>query len=248
MAQFRESGTRGMTWSIVARDRDTGDLGVAVATRFFAAGALVPYAAPNAGAIATQALVNPFYGIDGLIRLGKEEGPDRVLGDMLAADEGICYRQVHAVDARGRTFAHTGSDCLPYCGHIVGEHFSVAGNMLACQDVLQRTADIFHQGTHLPFPLRLVLAMKAGEEAGGDRRGRQSAALLIAGRDDWPSLSIRVDDHSEPLQELERLERISKDEWVAFRRMMPTRERPSGITDPLMIQTTLRHGYQSADV
>lgn len=237
-----------MTWSIVARDSETGDVGVAVATRFFAAGALVPYAAPDAGAVATQGLVNPYYGIDGLRKFRDGIEPERVLADMLAADEGRSYRQVHAIDMRGRPYAHTGHDCLPYCGHVIGHQFSVAGNMLAGQDVLQSTIDVFSSGGHLPFASRLIRAMKAGEAAGGDRRGRQSAALLIVGRDEWPSLNIRVDDHPEPLCELERLERVSQDEWAGFRRMIPTRERPSGISDPAVIQATLRHGLQSADV
>jgi uncharacterized Ntn-hydrolase superfamily protein len=234
-----------MTWSIVARDVHTGHLGIAVATRFFAAGALVPFVAPGAGAIATQAMVNPYYGIDGLNALARGLPLEPVLQGLLAADEGRSYRQVHAVDAGGRTFAYTGQDCLAYSGHLLGDQWSVAGNMLASGDVLLRTAEAFAANAAVPFAARLILAMEAGQDAGGDRRGRQSAALLIGGQHEWPILDLRVDDHCSPLEELARLERVSREEWSGFMKFIPTRDRPSGITDEAVIQQCLRHGLET---
>src|SRR5690348_1041300 len=126
-----------MTWSIIARDNTSGSFGIAVATRFFAVGARVPFIAAGVGAVATQALVNPFYGTDGLalLRAGKS-APD-VVAALIAADAGRDYRQVHVMDADGRIAAHTGSACIAWCGHVSGDGFSVAGNMLTGKAVIE---------------------------------------------------------------------------------------------------------------
>jgi uncharacterized Ntn-hydrolase superfamily protein len=229
-----------MTWSIVARDKVTGFLGVAVATRFFAAGALVPFIAPGIGAIATQALVNPFYGIDGLEWLRGGRDPEDVVRSLTDGDLGRSHRQVHMIDAKGKTAAFSGADCVPWCGHVLGDHFSVAGNMVASKHVLERTAEAFADAEPSTFPQRLIAAMEAGENAGGDRRGRQSAALVIVGHDEWPSLDLRVDDHPDPLGELKRLEQVSHEEWVHFRAIIPTRGRPAGVTDPMEVEALTR--------
>jgi uncharacterized Ntn-hydrolase superfamily protein len=220
-----------MTWSIIARDDLTGQFGIAVATRFFAVGARVPHIAAGLGGIATQALVNPYYGIDGVKLLREGRSPRDIVETLIAADSGHESRQLHILDASGRVAAHTGRDCVDWCGHIEGNGFSIAGNMLAGPRVLDDTAQAYIGGEKLPFPQRLIAAMRSGEAAGGDKRGKQSAALLIYGEEEWSALDLRVDDHADPLAELERLEQISRERWVHFRKYLPTRKNPAGITD-----------------
>jgi uncharacterized Ntn-hydrolase superfamily protein len=225
-----------MTWSIVARDPATGCFGIAVATKFFAAGARVPFIAAQVGAVATQALVNPFYGTDGLKMLRDGLSAEATVKALIDADAGRDHRQVHILDAAGRIAAHTGKACVDWCGHSHGDGFSVAGNMLAGARVLDDTAAAYAAHAALPFPRRLIAAMLAGEAAGGDKRGKQSAALLIYGEEEWSDLDLRVDDHAEPLVELERLERISRERWMAFRRCLPSKRDPVGITDRALIE------------
>ncbi|WJR80578.1 DUF1028 domain-containing protein [Bradyrhizobium sp. NP1] len=228
-----------MTWSIIAHDPETGQIGIAVATRFFAVGALVPHIAAGFGAIATQALVNPYYGIDGLKLLREGKHPDEVIAALLAGDTGRESRQVHVMDAHGRIAAHTGKECVDWCGHIAADGFSIAGNMLTGATVLDDTANAFVANAARPFAERLIAAMFAGEAAGGDKRGRQSAALLIHGEEEWSDLDLRVDDHSDPLAELARLERASRERWVHFRKFLPTRKNPAGITDRAVIDAAI---------
>lgn len=220
-----------MTWSIIARDSATGQIGIAVATRFFAVGARVPHIAAGFGGIATQALVNPYYGIDGvkLLREGRE--PDVIVKTLTAADSGRESRQLHVMDAKGRIASFTGNECVDWCGHIEGAGFSIAGNMLAGAAVLDETAKAYTARKELPFARRLIAAMQAGEAAGGDKRGKQSTALLIHGEEEWSDLDLRVDDHADPLAELERLETVSRERWVHFRPFLPTRKNPAGVTD-----------------
>jgi uncharacterized Ntn-hydrolase superfamily protein len=228
-----------MTWSIIARDNATGQFGIAVATRFFAVGARVPYIAAGAGAIATQALTNPYYGIDGLKFLREGKSPRDIVETLKAADGGRESRQLHIMDAGGRIAAYTGAECVDWCGHIEGNGFSIAGNMLAGARVLDDTAAAYIANEALPFAQRLIAAMRAGEAAGGDKRGRQSAALLIYGDDEWSDLDLRVDDHADPLSELDRLERVSRERWVHFRQFLPTRTNPAGVTDRKVIDATI---------
>ena len=220
-----------MTWSIIARDSAGGQIGIAVATRFFAVGARVPHIAAGFGAVATQALVNPYYGIDGTRLLREGKSPDDIVKALLAADSGREARQLHIMDVQGRIAAHTGRDCVDWCGHIARDGVSIAGNMLANTNVLEETAKVYRDNETLPFAQRLIAAMKAGETAGGDKRGKQSAALLIHGEEEWSDLDLRVDDHADPLAELARLEQVSRERWVHFRKFLPTRANPAGITD-----------------
>jgi len=231
-----------MTWSIIARDHATGQFGIAVATKFFAVGARVPHIAANVGGIATQALVNPYYGIDGVKLLREGRSPREVVDTLLAADSGRESRQLHIMDAGGRIASHTGRDCVDWCGHIEGRGFSIAGNMLAGAGVLDDTAKSYATNENLPFAQRLIAAMRAGEAAGGDKRGRQSAALLIHGDEEWSALDLRVDDHTDPLTELERLEAVSRERWVHFRPFLPTRKNPAGITDRPTIDAGVEAG------
>jgi uncharacterized Ntn-hydrolase superfamily protein len=235
-----------MTWSIIARDSVTGQFGVAVATKFFAVGARVPHIAAGIGGIATQALVNPYYGIDGvkLLREGREPGD--IVKTLIAADGGRESRQLHIMDAKGRIAAHTGKECVDWCGHIQGGSFSIAGNMLAGAAVLDDTAKAYVANASLPFARRLIAAMQAGEAAGGDKRGRQSAALLIHGDEEWSALDLRVDDHADPLRELDRLEQVSRERWVHFRAFLPTRQNPAGITDRATIDAGIEASIEAA--
>jgi uncharacterized Ntn-hydrolase superfamily protein len=231
-----------MTWSIIARDKATRQIGIAVATRFFAVGARVPHIAAGFGAVATQALVNPYYGIDGLKLLGEGKLPAEIVEILLASDSGRESRQLHIMDAEGRIAAHTGKDCVDWCGHLAGDGFSIAGNMLAGGAVLDDTAKAYVANAGLPFAQRLLAAMRAGEAAGGDKRGKQSAALLIHDEEEWSALDLRVDDHTDPLAELERLERVSRERWVHFRKFLPTRQNPAGITDRATIDAGIEAG------
>jgi uncharacterized Ntn-hydrolase superfamily protein len=234
-----------MTWSIIATDNATGQIGIAVATKFFAVGARVPHIAPAIGGIATQALVNPYYGIDGLRLLREGNTPHDIIETLTAADAGHASRQLHIMDAKGQIAAYTGKDCVDWCGHLEGEGFSIAGNMLAGARVLDDTAKAYVANTGMPFAQRLIAAMRAGEAAGGDKRGKQSVALLIYGEEEWSDLDLRVDDHVDPLAELERLEAVSRERWVHFRQYLPSRKNPAGITDRAVIDAGITAAIES---
>jgi len=224
-----------MTWSIVARDAD-GSFGVAVASRFFAVGAHCPHGRSGVGAVSTQALVNPHYGPQALELLSQGVASAEAVARVTRVDEGREHRQLHLVDRHGRIAAHTGKACIEWCGHLAGEGFSVAGNMLAGEGVLQETAAAYRRAKNLSFAERLVAALEAGEAAGGDKRGKQAAALLVYTTEDYPFLDIRVDDHAEPLQDLRRLYKVSLERYQPFVRCLPSRARPAGITDRAVIE------------
>src|SRR5207302_450549 len=223
-----------MTWSIIARDR-SGAFGIAVATKNFAVGCRVPFIKSGIGAVATQALSNPFYGVHGLKYLEDEIPPADIIQILTGGDEGRDQRQVHIMDRHGRIAAHTGKACVDWCGHTRGEDFSVAGNMLAGPGVIAETAKTYAANAALPFARRLIVALKAGEAAGGDKRGKQSAALVIYGEEEWPDLDLRVDDHADPIPELERLEKVSRERWVHFARYLPSAKNPHGELDRAVI-------------
>ena len=224
-----------MTWSILARDAATGAFGVAVTTKFFAVGAGCPHAMSDAGALATQALINPTLGPRGLRLLAERVPAAAIVETLLASDQGRETRQLHVLDAAGRAAAHTGRDCVGWCGHLIRTGFSVAGNMLAGPKVIEDTADAYEAGAHLPFAERLIGALDAGQAAGGDKRGKQSAALKIYAGEEYPWLDIRVDDHVEPLVELRRLYEEARRRYLVFHRFLPTRNDPSGVFDRVVI-------------
>jgi len=224
-----------VTWSIVARDA-SGALGVAVASRFFAVGMLCPHARSGVGAISTQALVNPHYGPEGLKLLSEAFPPQDTIKTLIAKDQGRNHRQVHLIDSKGRVAAHTGSECIEWCGHLAGEGFSVAGNMLAGREVLEETAKNYKSSSSLAFAERLLSALEAGEAAGGDKRGKQGAALRIHTTEDYPFLDLRVDDHEDPLKELRRLYARSLERFQPFSACLPSKARPAGITDRAVIE------------
>jgi uncharacterized Ntn-hydrolase superfamily protein len=234
-----------MTWSIVARDA-SGALGVAVASRFFAVGALCPAVLARKGALSTQALINPLYARRGLAALEAGHDARTTLRMLLEADAGRGVRQVHVVDTGGGSAAHTGVDCIEWCGHFTGEGFSVAGNMLAGPQVVDETVRVWRVGAALPFPQRLIEALAAGEAAGGDKRGKQAAALLVHTTEDYPFLSLRVDDHPEPIQELKRLYSVSRERFQPFMGCLASRADPVGIVDRSVIESRIAQ-FTAAD-
>jgi uncharacterized Ntn-hydrolase superfamily protein len=196
-----------MTYSIVARDGQTGELGVAVQSHWFSVGPIVPWARPGVGAIATQANVEVSYGPHGLDLLEQGASASEALERLLAEDPGAGTRQVAVLDASGGVSVHTGADCMAAAGHVAGEGVSCQANIMATDTVWEAMLDTFTAASG-PLRERLLAALDAAEEAGGDVRGRQSAAILIVpGRGEaWESLvSLRVEDHPEPLHELRRL-------------------------------------------
>jgi uncharacterized Ntn-hydrolase superfamily protein len=227
-----------MTWSIIARD-PSGAFGVAIASRFFAVGALCPHAKSGVGALSTQALVNPLYGARALELLAQGKASAQVVHMLVAADAGRDHRQLHIIDAAGRTAAHTGSACIEWCGQLTGENYSVAGNMLAGPQVIRATAAAYEAGAELAFAERLIAALEAGDAAGGDKRGKQAAALLIHGTEDYPLLDLRVDDHDNPLAELRRLLDKSLERYQPFVACLPGRAHPAGITDRTLIEAEI---------
>ena len=236
-----------MTWSIVARDA-SGAFGVAVASKFFAVGALCPHAQSNVGALATQALVNPLLAAPALAGMAEQHDPVDLLAALLAADRGSANRQFHMVDGLGRGAAHTGASCIDWCGHTLRDGFSVAGNMLAGPQVIEATADSYAAHAFLPFAERLITALAAGEAAGGDKRGKQAAALLVYSGQDYPALDLRVDDHLEPLIELRRLYDVSLERFQPFVTCLPSRENPSGIVDRSAIEACIERFHADRKV
>ena len=233
-----------MTWSIIARDEPTGRIGIAVATRFFAVGARVPHIRHGFGAVATQAMTNPYFGPRGLALLGAGASAGDTVRMLLAADDGRDHRQVHVLDKSGTFAAATGRACIPWCGHLVSTTFSVAGNMLVGPEVIETTAAAYERLGQMPFARRLLAAMQAGETKGGDKRGRQSAALLVHDAEDFPALDLRVDDHAIPLDELERLERVARERFVHVRRFGPTRDDPAGMLDRTALEAAINRSIE----
>ena len=191
------------TFSIVARCPHTGSFGVAVSTARPAVGAAVPWVNAR-GAVATQAKTNTELGRRALALIDQGVSVRLALGALLNGDPERDRRQVHGVDSHG-VFAHTGQECVTWCGDRTAADFSVAGNMLAGPQVLDAMAAAFAESSALELPDRLVRALEAAQAAGGDKRGKQSAALLVWSPDPRPNHNLRVDDHADPVAELRRL-------------------------------------------
>jgi uncharacterized Ntn-hydrolase superfamily protein len=230
-----------MTWSILARDPATGTLGVAVASRFFAVGAICPFVEGRVGALATQALVNPMYAVHAMPRLRAGEAPEAILASLVSPDPGADQRQFHIIDATGRIAQHTGSNCVSWAGHLAAENVSVAGNMLAGEATVRATLEAYLSASG-SMAERLLTAMEAGERAGGDKRGKQSAGLKIACNDPYPDLDIRADDHPDPLSELRRLYKVSLERFAVFRRLLAGNDSAWGELDRGTIDTTIALG------
>lgn len=220
-----------MTWSIVTHDARTGAFAVAVATKAFAVGASCPFVRAGVGAVSTQSMTNRYLGPAILDAMARGLPPDAAIEGALAGDTGKGLRQVHAVDRHGRTAAWTGQNCVMWCGSVADTGISVAGNMLAGEPTIAATLATWQAHPDLDTPERLMAAMDAGDAAGGDRRGRQSAAMLLTTTEDFPDLNLRVDDHATPLVELRRLHGIWRIEGQPRIGMAPSKANPSGFTD-----------------
>lgn len=220
-----------MTWSIVAHDAQTGAFAVAVTTCAFAVGASCPFVQPGVGAVSTQSITNRYLGPAVLAGLARGLAPAVAIEGALAGDDGKHLRQIHAVDRHGRTAAWTGRNCVSWCGSEAAPGVSVAGNMLAGTAVVGDTLASYLAGEANDLPTRLMDALDAGQQAGGDRRGRQSAAMVLTTTEDFPDLNLRVDDHADPLGELRRLLGLWRTEGLPRLKTAPSRSQPSGITD-----------------
>lgn len=197
-----------MTYSIVARDDDTGEFGVAVQSHWFSVGSIVAWARPGVGAVATQSVAEPAYGPRLLDLLAAGRGPEPALAHLLGADASAGFRQVAVIGARGRPATHTGDGCIAFAGHVAEADFSVQANMMASDRVWPAMAAAYRAASGRPLARRLAAALHGAESAGGDARGRQSAALIVvpARGEPWErTVELRVEDHPEPLAELDRL-------------------------------------------
>lgn len=215
------------TFTIVAHDRSSGACGVAISSRMPAIGALTVFAHADLGAVATQALINPLLGVDALELLGSLPA-EQALEGALAKDPDPDSRQVVVVDGQGRSAAHTGTMTHPWCGHRTGDGFAVAGNILTGANTLDAMVDAWSEKSDLTFDERLLGALEAGQAAGGDRRGRQSAALYVHTGNPYPYLDLRVDEHPDPVAELRRVHGVARRELLPFVAALPTRDNPHG--------------------
>lgn len=202
------------TFSLVARDPQTGDLGIAVASKFLAVGAVVPWLEAGVGAVATQSYANPRFGPQGLALMKADAGMEEILATFRRTDPGLHTRQFGIVNAKGESLSFTGNECHGWAGGKSGENFAAQGNILSGPEVIDALVDTF-AALDLPFPERLCAALLAADRAGGDRRGRQSASLTVVGAgkgyggmDRW--IDLRVDDHPDPCLELGRLLEIHR--------------------------------------
>jgi uncharacterized Ntn-hydrolase superfamily protein len=212
-----------MTFSIVARCPRTGMLGVATASRALAAGGIVPQCRTGVGAIASQAFTNPYLGIDGLALLEQGLTAARALERVVESDRGRDLRQVAIVDRDGHTAAYTGAKCIPWAGQVEGGSYVCLGDILTGEEVVKAMALAFEASVDEELPERLLRALEAGQEAGGDRRGRQSAAIRVIHTEEYPYCDLRVDDHPDPITELRRVFTVFQRE-EPFRQMMPRRD------------------------
>jgi len=198
------------TFSIAAYDPDKKEWGVAVASRYLAVGSVVPWAKAGVGAVATQSYANVTYGTRGLELMAEGKSAADVLKTLVEADKESEVRQVGMVDAKGETAQHTGKKCVAWAGHKAGKNYAVQGNLLAGEEVVDKMAKAFEE-TKGSLAWRLMAALEAGEQAGGDKRGKQSAAILVVRDKAGPGgfndryIDFRVDDHEKPVQELARI-------------------------------------------
>jgi uncharacterized Ntn-hydrolase superfamily protein len=216
------------TYSIAACDLDASQWGVAVESKFLAVGALCPFAEPLVGAIATQSYVNPRYGPDGLALLRQGLSAEEVVQRLTDADDGRAQRQLGVVDAQGRAATYTGEECHDWAGGLTGECYAAQGNILVSGATVDALAETFEHTAGKPLVVRLLDCLDAAQAAGGDRRGQQSASVIVVEKDagyarQWDTLvDLRVDDHERPLEELRRLHNLHNElfgttpaaEWV----------------------------------
>lgn len=235
------------TFSITARCSRTGMLGVGVSTAVPAVGGICSFIKPDIGAIATQSWVNPYLGIDGLKLLEGGLSAKQALAKLIEDDPGRSDRQLGIVDRKGGSAAYTGKTCVDWAGHIIGDGFTVQGNMLIGSTTIDKMAEAYHQSAAFALPERLMLALEAAQAAGGDKRGKQSAALKIFNIEEFPYFDVRVDEHRNPVAELRRIFEIVKQQLIPFVDGMPSRKDPlggipAGVTSMLMTPPPYRPG------
>jgi len=219
------------TFSIAARCQRTGMYGVAVSTAALAVGGFVPFACCGVGAIATQCCTNPYFGVRGLKMLAEGLSASEVLANLVQDDKGRDFRQVSVVDARGQAVSFTGAKATPWAGHCVGDGYAVAGNTLVGGETIRSMARAFEESAEESLPERLVRALEAGQAAGGDKRGKQSAALYVVHTEDYGWVDLRVDDHADPVAELRRLWNLHRETLLPFMEMFPTKADPVGVLE-----------------
>ena len=235
------------TFSISARCAETGMLGVAVSTAVPGVGGICPFVRPGIGAVSTQAWVNPYLGIDAIELLAQGKSAEETVGNLIDADPGRAVRQLGIVDAQGGSCAWTGEDCVDWAGHETGPGVSVQGNMLVGPETVAAMFKTFTDTAGESLPERLVKVLEAGQAAGGDKRGKQSAAMVVFDRESYPYLDLRVDEHYAPVAELHRVFEVAKKQYLPFVVGMPTRANPMGalgeeVTDMLMLNPADRPG------
>lgn len=219
------------TFSITARCERTGQFGVAVSTKVPAVGMLCPFARAGVGAVSTQSFVNPYLGIWGLELLEEGLKAAEVKDKLLERDPDPAKRQFAVVDWWGNSAAFTGEESDTWRGHLTGSNFAVAGNMLVGEETLQAMAENFRNSGSESLIERLLLALQTGQDAGGDKRGRQSAAVKVVDREDYPLLDLRVDEHQDPVPELQRVYEVAQRSLLPLASMMPTKDNPAGDFD-----------------
>jgi uncharacterized Ntn-hydrolase superfamily protein len=227
------------TFSIAARCARTGMLGVAVSTAVPGVGSIVTHARPEVGAIATQSWANPYLGPDGLDLLEQGLGAEEALEKLMAEDPGRETRQIGVVDAKGGSAAFTGADCTTWFGHTTGQDYAAQGNMLVNAETVDALAETFEANADDELPERLMKCLEAAQAAGGDKRGRQSAALYVVKTEAYPLVDLRVDEHTEPVAELRRVFTVASKQLRPFVEMMPTRAEPTRNPDDALMQIIL---------
>jgi uncharacterized Ntn-hydrolase superfamily protein len=228
------------TFSLVGRCDRTGQLGVVVSTADVAAGRMVTWAKASAGAVATQSWPSLYLAIDALRLMEAGASAEEAMASVLASDPGRSVRQLGMVDSRGGSASFSGDECEPWFGGITGPNFAAQGNMLIRGETVSALADSFTSTAELDLAERLVLAIEAGQAAGGDKRGRQCAALLVVDREEYPLWDIRVDESRDPVPELRRIFEIAKTDLLPFIEGLPTRENPMGsLTDEFVAMNML---------
>lgn len=228
------------TYSIVARCAQSGEVGVAVASAVPAVGAICPHLRPGVGAVSTQSWVNPYLAVDVLDRMAEGMEAGDAVAVTLAGDPAANLRQLGAIGVRGPGAAHTGADCTAACGQITADDHTVQGNMLTGTALLTAMSRAFAAEPDAPLDLRLLAALEAGQATGGDKRGRQSAALAVIGGEIYRRVDLRVDEHSDPVAELRRVHSVAAEQLAPFVTGMPRRGGIAGAAPPDVTEMLLK--------
>ncbi|AFZ66261.1 DUF1028 domain-containing protein [Deinococcus peraridilitoris] len=217
------------TFSITARCAQTGQLGVAVSTAVPGVGMLCPFVQAEVGAVASQSFVNPYLGIWGLEYLADGHSASETLELLKQRDQGLALRQFAIVDRHGGSAAFSGDGCDGWYGHLTGPDYAIAGNMLVGAETLNAMKDSFERSEHRPLVERLLEALQAGQNAGGDKRGKQSAAVKVYSTEQYPLVDLRVDEHTDPVPELQRVYDVARETLLPLIGMLPSKAHPQGL-------------------